>query len=113
MLDNPVAIIVALIGSAGIGGFLKEIVGSVRAVRSGVSVRESTRKRDLVSERDYEYSRAELEARNRRRLEEYAAGLRRLLVENGFASLIPHWPDMEVQKERESSPSPAEADSSK
>lgn len=113
MLDNPVALIVALIGSAGIGGFLKEIVGSVRAVRSGVSAKESSRKRDLVSERDYEYGRAELEARNRRRLEEYAAGLRRLLVENGFASLIPHWPSLEKMKDRESSPSPVDSEDSK
>lgn len=99
MLDNPVALIVAIIGSAGIGGAGREIYAIIAKVRSGVSVRESRRKRDLVSERDYEYERGEAEARNRRRLEEYAARLRRLLVENGIPS-IPGWPRLEEIPDR-------------
>lgn len=101
MLDNPVALIVALVGSAGLGGFLKEIVSSLSKLRSGVSAKESGRKRDLVSERDYEYDRAEAEARNRRRMEEYSAQLRRLLIEGGCTKTqIPAWPQLEVIPDR-------------
>jgi hypothetical protein len=70
VLDNPVALIVALIGTAGLGGFLREVFAGFSKFRSGISARESNRKRDLVSERDYEYDRAEATDRNRRRLEE-------------------------------------------
>ena len=100
MLDNPVALIVALIGSAGLGGFVKEITSSLAKLRSGVSAKESGRKRDLVSERDYEYDRAEAEARNRRRMEEYSAGLRRILVERGHTDLLPAWPTLEIVPDR-------------
>jgi hypothetical protein len=100
VLDNPVALLVALIGSAGLGGFIKEITSSLAKLRSGVSAKESGRKRDLVSERDYEYDRAEAEARNRRRLEEYSAGLRRTLVEKGHKDLLPSWPTLEVIPDR-------------
>lgn len=101
MLDNPVALIVALVGSAGLGGFLKEIMSGLSKLRSGVSATESGRKRNLVSERDFEYDRAEAEARNRRRMEEYAAHLRRLLVEGGCSKTqIPPWPTLEAIPER-------------
>lgn len=100
MLDNPVALVVALLGTAGLGGFLREIISGLSKIGSGISVKESTRKRDLVSERDYEWDRAEIEARNRRRLEEYASRLRRTLVENGHMELIAPWPDLEIVPER-------------
>jgi hypothetical protein len=100
VLDNPVALIVALIGSAGLGGFIKEITASLAKLRSGVSAKESGRKRDLVSERDYEYDRAEAEARNRRRMEEYSAGLRRSLVEKGHQDELPPWPTLEIIPDR-------------
>lgn len=100
MLDSPVALIVAILGSAGLGGFLREIVSGVGKLRSGVSAKEASRKRDLVSERDYEFERAEAEARNRRRIEEYAARLRRILVEQGLDSLIPRWPKLEEIPDR-------------
>ncbi len=100
MLDSPVALIVAILGSAGLGGFLREIVSGVGKLRSGISAKESVRKRDLVGERDYEFDRAEAEARNRRRIEEYAARLRRLLVELGNSSSIPKWPKLEEIPDR-------------
>lgn len=100
MLDSPVALVVAILGSAGLGGFLREIVSGISKLRSGISAKESVRKRDLVGERDYEFDRAEAEARNRRRIEEYAAKLRRLLVEQGYDSLIPRWPKLEEIPDR-------------
>lgn len=97
MLDNPVALVVAILGSAGLGGFLREIFSGLTKLRSGVSAKESGRKRDLVTERDFEFDRAEAESRNRRRLEEYASQLRRSLVENGLSHLLPTfpWPRLE------------------
>lgn len=100
MLDNPVGIIVALIGTMGLGGFFRELVSLGIKISSGVSVKESNRKRDLVKERDFEYDRAEAEARNRRRIEEYAARLRRILVENGLQELIIKWPKLEEVPDR-------------
>lgn len=103
MLDNPVGLIIALIGTMGLGGFLREIVAVFIKVSSGVSVKESNRKRDLVKERDFEYDRAEAEARNRRRIEEYAARLRRILVENGLQEVILPWPIIEEIPDRDMS----------
>jgi hypothetical protein len=100
VFDNPVALIVALVGSAGLGGFIKEVLSSVAKLRSGISAKESSRKRDLVGDRDYADSRAELEARNRRRQEEYSSKLRRILVEEGHERRIPDWPVLEVMPPR-------------
>ncbi len=100
MLDNPVALLVAIIGSAGFGGFFREIVSGVGKLRAGISAKESVRKRDLVSERDYEYDRAEAEARNRRRIENFAAGLQRQLILQGFEHLVPSWPKLEEVPDR-------------
>lgn len=100
LLNNPVALIVAILGSAGFGGFFREIVQGIKALRSGVSAKEANRKRDLVSERDYEYDRAEAEARNRRRLMEYSTDLRVILRDNNLASIIPDWPRLEKIPDR-------------
>lgn len=100
MTDIPVALIVAIIGSAGFGGFFREIVSGVGKLRAGISAKESVRKRDLVSERDYEYDRAEAEARNRRRIENYAASLQRTLILQGFEHLVPAWPALEEVPDR-------------
>lgn len=103
MLDNPVALVVAILGSAGLGGFFREIFLGLSKLRSGISAKESGRKRDLVTERDYEYDRAEAESRNRRRLEEYASKLRRALVENGLGELLNElrWPRLEEIPDRD------------
>lgn len=103
MLDNPVALVVAILGSAGLGGFFREIFLGFSKLRSGISAKESGRKRDLVTERDYEYDRAEAESRNRRRLEEYASKLRRALVENGLGEMLNElrWPRLEEIPDRE------------
>lgn len=92
MFDNPVGLILALIGSAGLGGFFKEIVTGIKTLKSGVSIREKSRKRDLLSERDYEYIRAEALDHNRSLAMEYAQILRRYIIENVSDAVIPPWP---------------------
>jgi hypothetical protein len=100
MLDSPAALITAMLGSLGIGGFIREIVSGILKLRSGVSAKESVRKRDLVTERDYEFARAEAESRNRRRLDEYSHELRVLLIANGLKDLIPVRPRLEKIPDR-------------
>jgi hypothetical protein len=104
VLDNPAAILIAILGSGGLGLFIRELATLLKQRKAGVSAREATRKRDLVIERDYEFGRAEVESRNRRRLEEYASKLRVLLIEKGFEALIPKWPKLELLPERETMP---------
>lgn len=106
MLDNPVPLILGLIGSAGLGGFFREIVLGISKLRNGVSAKESVRKRDLVTERDIEYTRAEVESRNRWSVQEYASKLRRLLIDNGLEHVIPQWPVLEAVPPRAPGSSP-------
>jgi hypothetical protein len=98
---NLVALVVALLGVGGVGVFAREIVGVITLIRNGVSAKESKRKNDLVAQRDREYRRAESEARNRRRLEEYSAKLRRELIAAGADDKIGPWPDLEDTMTRE------------
>lgn len=98
---NVVAIVVAVVGAGGFGVFVRELADVVTKVRSGVSAKESKRKDDLVAQRDYQYRRAEAEARNRRRLEEYAAKLRRSLIEANADNKITPWPNLEDTMTRE------------
>jgi len=99
-MDNQVALVVALVGTAGLGGFAREIISGVQKLRSGVSAKESGRKRDLVNERDYEFDRAEAEARNRRRTEEALSKHRRIMHEHGLTDLMPEWPKLEEIPDR-------------
>lgn len=50
---NWVAILVAVLGSAGIGGAITSIAGLVKMARNGVSFREDRRKADVVAQRDW------------------------------------------------------------
>jgi hypothetical protein len=99
---NLVALVVAFLGAGGIGVFFREIVSIITLIRNGVSAKESKRKNDLVAQRDREFARAEhaiaerdMEARNRRRLEEYSTRLRRALIEANAEQSIQPWPDLE------------------
>lgn len=92
MFDNPVGLILALLGSAGLGGFFTSIVSGIKALQSGVSIKEKSRKRDLVSERDYEYMRAEVADQNRMLSMEYASRLRREFIEAVPDAILPEWP---------------------
>jgi hypothetical protein len=99
---NLVALVVAFLGAGGIGVFFREIVSIITLIKNGVSAKESKRKNDLVAQRDREFARAEdaiaerdMEARNRRRLEEYSTRLRRALIEADAEKSIQPWPDLE------------------
>lgn len=96
---NWVAVTVALLGAGGIGAAFREIVSVITKVREGVSAKESSRKADLVTQRDEalereerERERADEEARIRRLTEEYASQLRRDIIEAG--SVPAPWPEI-------------------
>ncbi len=91
MQVDLVPLIVGLIGSGGLGAFFREIVAGLSKIAGGMSARESKRKVDIVQQRDEALERAEdawaerdKEASKRRRAQEYAARLRRLLIQNGI-----------------------------
>ncbi|PWC05419.1 hypothetical protein [Agromyces badenianii] len=104
---NVIALIVALVGTAGIGATFRDVVSVIAKVREGVSAKESTRKADLVAQReaaldreqraitlaDQADLRADAEAARRRRTQEYASRLRRQLLESGITPA--EWPVLE------------------
>jgi hypothetical protein len=90
-MDNLMPVLVAVLGAGGFGAFFREIVAGIVKVAGGMSARESKRKVDIVQQRDEAIARemkawriVDDEAGKRRALQEYAARLRRLLVENGI-----------------------------
>lgn len=97
---NLVALAVAILGAGGVGAFFREIASGITKVREGVSAKETTRKSDLVAQRDAAIARelaaeerADDEARKRRLTQEYASRLRRDWIERGLTP--PDWPDIE------------------
>jgi hypothetical protein len=85
-----VPLIVALLGTAGLGAFIREIVSAITKVVGGMSARESKRKVDIVQQRDEALTRmnrawrqVDREAEKRRAALDYAARLRRHLIELG------------------------------
>lgn len=56
---NLVTVLVACIGTGGLGLFFREIADIVSKVRRGVSTRESKRKNDIIAQRDTAIARAE------------------------------------------------------
>lgn len=90
-----IGLIAALAGSAGVGVLLKDTLVSLFKYLSGMSARESSRKKDIVTEREEAVARAEMEAKNRRILEEALAEQRRkMIVEfNIPQSELDPWPD--------------------
>lgn len=101
VLDNPVAVLVALVGAGGVGGLFREIVVVLVKLRSGVSAKEANRKKDLVSERDFEYDRAEAYRRNFQRLDEAFAELRVYVIDRGIPKAsLPDRPRLEKIPDR-------------
>lgn len=115
--DN-LPLIVALGGGTGIGAGLTAIVTTIKAIRSGVSVREGKRRADIVQQRDEaidaatkanrradryrDASDVAVEAasaakRNEQRAREHAADLRVMVMERyGIRrDELPDWPTME------------------
>ncbi|MEV8269161.1 hypothetical protein AB0P19_02365 [Microbacterium oleivorans] len=55
---NFVAILVACLGTGGLGLFAREIADIVSKVRRGVSTRETNRRNDIIGQRDAALARA-------------------------------------------------------
>lgn len=102
METNLTTLIVAVLGAGGLGAVIREVVGGLAKLGRGVSLRESGRKNDLVSERDNALARAtrmenERDAadRNHRRSLVYATQLVRIIVANGYQGVVPDEPEWE------------------
>lgn len=92
-----VPVVVAAIGAGGVGALFREIVAGVTKLAGGMSARESKRKVDIVQQRDAAIARedrarrdeaqawrqVDREAAKRRASLDYAARLRRRLIELG------------------------------
>ena len=95
---NLVAILVAILGSGGLGAVASSIVNSIQMARKGVSGREDARRDDIIKQRDLawaratqaeadadkEEARADRERAFRIRLQEHASRLRRQLISAGI-----------------------------
>lgn len=99
---NATTVIVAALGAGGLGAILREILTGAAKIARGVSLKESSRKVDLVTERDDALRRArhlsnerDREERNRRRVENYAAHLTRIIILEGFTDQMPPRPELE------------------
>lgn len=100
---NATTVLVALLGAGGLGAILREIFLGVGRLSNGVAVKESSRKDDLVAERDRalareaaaieredeERARGDRADRNRWAAEEFSARLQRIVILNGLEHLIP------------------------
>lgn len=95
--NDWVPIVAAVIGGGGVGALFREIVAGISKLAGGMSARESKRKVDIVQQRDAAIAREERarrsedqawrqvdrEAMKRRAVLDYAARLRRRLIELG------------------------------
>lgn len=86
-----VPILAVVLGAGGIGALLRDGIGAIGKVASGMSARESKRKVDIVQQRDAALARearawtlVDAEAAKRRRVQEWAAMLQRQLILAGI-----------------------------
>lgn len=100
-MDNA-TLIATLVGAGGLGAALLELVRGFSRWSNGTAAREKSRNADLVTQRndaweerdrqsdraDKLQQRADTEARNRNRAQDYAARLRRMLIEAGVESTM-------------------------
>lgn len=56
---NWVAITVAILGSAGLGGIITSVINGVSMARKGIAGREDERRLDIVVQRDLAWARVE------------------------------------------------------
>jgi hypothetical protein len=82
-----VPLLVAILGSGGIGAAGVKLIDGLLKIRSGMSARENKRGLDIVAQRDgaiareaQAWKRVDAEAANRRAIQEYAARLRRQII---------------------------------
>lgn len=101
-MDNATTLIVAALGAGGLGAVLREIFSGIGKIARGVSLKESTRRTDLVTERDDALRRVRVlteerdrEERNRRRVENYSAHLQRIIILEGHDDQLPPRPELE------------------
>lgn len=95
------ATIATIIGAGGLGVLIPQIFSGIRGLLDGRHQREKTEAVDALAQRDAAVRErnaadraAATEARDRRRVEEYASHLRRLLIERcGLdPEHLPPWP---------------------
>ncbi|MGL3804731.1 hypothetical protein ACSYDW_01400 [Paeniglutamicibacter sp. R2-26] len=110
-MDTP-QFIITILGAGTGGAILKSIVSACIKFFSGTAGREKVRNADMRTQRNEAWAdaereraradasqvRADMEARNRNRLADYAAALRRDCMEHGVTppALRP-WPDLETE----------------
>ena len=106
---NWVPVVVAAIGSGGIGAAARELITMIKLSREGVSGREDKRRADILGERDYALTQLEIERRrnlllhqrndiereNRRRAMEAYINLRMWHALNSPQAPLPEFPDFE------------------
>lgn len=92
-MDNLVPILVALLGAGGLGVFAREVADIVTKLKHGVSAREGKRRTDIVAQRDAAVLDADMERRNRIKLQTFAARMERQLILAGIDP--PSWPRLE------------------
>lgn len=102
METNATTLLVAALGAGGLGAILREIFVGIGKLARGVSLKESSRKTDLVNERDEALRRAghlqderDREERNRRRVEAHTARLERIIILAGLDAQLPLPPELE------------------
>lgn len=100
-METP-QIVITILGAGTGGAILTSIVNAFIKFFSGSAGRDRVRNADMKSQRDEAWARAEAaelradrEARNRRKTEEYASALRRDCTEHG-ATVIRPWPSLET-----------------
>ena len=86
---EPYQVLVAILGSGGIGAAIVALVNGMIKWLSGAAAREKAQNTDLISqrrhaveERNAAFEERDREAARRRKAEEYASSLRRQLIEN-------------------------------
>lgn len=93
-VETVTAIIAALGGPV----LIVKIIDVYKAVRSGRAAREKAENRSALGRLADAEERADDEAAFRRRMEEYASGLRRMLIQMGVPEgKLPTWPERKTK----------------
>lgn len=106
---NWIPMLVAIVGSGGLGAAGRELFTMIKLSREGVSGREDKRRNDILNERDYALAQLEIERRrnlllhqrsdiereNRRRVMEAYINLRMWHALNNPQATLPEFPDFE------------------
>ena len=106
---NWIPMLVAIVGSGGLGAAGRELFTMIKLSREGVSGREDKRRNDILNERDYALAQLEIERRrnlllhqrsdiereNRRRAMEAYINLRMWHALNSPQAPLPEFPDFE------------------